>query len=101
MIYYIPIYTPSHTHTQSLGTNSPRNSGPTRMEDRLCEAQSYANLAASYGYFSLLPDSPRTADRILIEDRALDSFHNVIFSLALFWRREGAWPERVTIVSHA
>jgi hypothetical protein len=39
--------------------------------------------------------------RILIEARALDSYHNVLFSLTLFYAQFGAWPTHTTIVSHA
>lgn len=90
--------------------------GPTRSETQLSEARSYANLAAANNYFGLLPPvydpssvkpssdpfSPIPIDpRILLEERALDSYHNIIFSLILFWRTYGSWPSRLTIVSHA
>lgn len=42
-----------------------------------------------------------TAPRILVEDRALDSYYNILFSLALFWRVHGVWPQHLTVVSHA
>lgn len=46
--------------------------------------------------------APRPAtERIRIEDRALDSYSNLLFSLLLFHREQGTWPRRVTIVSHA
>ncbi|KAL2071631.1 hypothetical protein VTL71DRAFT_12866 [Oculimacula yallundae] len=38
--------------------------------------------------------------RVLMEEQALDSFHNVLFSLLLFWKKSETWPESVTIVSH-
>ncbi|KAK3377811.1 Mur ligase [Podospora didyma] len=78
--------------------------GPTRKETPLSEARSYQNLAAANSYFGLLPlDDSRTTDkRILLEERALDSYYNILFSLVEFWRHNDAvWPERVTIVSHA
>lgn len=40
-------------------------------------------------------------DEVLIEDRALDSYHNVLFSLTLFYTRFRTWPVHITIVSHA
>ena len=46
-------------------------------------------------------DAPVTDNDIVLEERALDSYHNVLFSLTLFWGRFGTWPRRVTIVSHA
>jgi folylpolyglutamate synthase len=45
-------------------------------------------------------DQPSTS-RILLEERALDSYHNILYSLILFWRHHAAWPRRLTIVSHA
>ncbi|KAH7325770.1 hypothetical protein B0I35DRAFT_474507 [Stachybotrys elegans] len=67
--------------------------GPTRRETRLSEAQSYANVAA-------LLDPPPPASKMLIEDRALDSYHNVLYSLTLFRSTFGRWPARLTLVSH-
>ncbi|KAM5352685.1 hypothetical protein ACJ41O_005407 [Fusarium nematophilum] len=73
--------------------------GPTRKETRLSEAQSYANIAAEHNHWGLLPgETP--SDEILIEDRALDSYHNVLFSLTIFHSRFKVWPTRITIVSH-
>jgi folylpolyglutamate synthase len=37
----------------------------------------------------------------LAEERALDSYYNILFSLVLFWKTHGVWPERLSIVSHA
>ncbi|CAK7263008.1 hypothetical protein SEPCBS57363_000349 [Sporothrix epigloea] len=89
--------------------------GPTLSETPLSEARSYANLAAANDYFGLLTHEMTTTitaavagaaahplhDRILVEEQALDSYYNILFSLVAFWRRVGAWPARVTIVSHA
>lgn len=40
----------------------------------------------------------------MLEERALDSYYNILFSILEFWRRNGqtaaSWPERLTIVSH-
>ncbi|EHK39495.1 uncharacterized protein TrAtP1_007027 [Trichoderma atroviride] len=84
--------------------------GPTRKETALSEAQSYSNLAAAHNLFDHVfinkPSSkPQTvskvvSSKILIEDRALDSYHNVLFSLTLFYTRFKAWPLSLTIVSH-
>ena len=74
--------------------------GPTRKETRLSEAQSYANLAAANSFFGIIPGSAH--DRVVCEERALDSYSNVLFSLVQFWRDHGnIWPAQVTIVSHA
>ncbi|OAQ83528.1 hypothetical protein VFPBJ_02296 [Purpureocillium lilacinum] len=91
----------------------------TRPETRLSEAQSYANVAAQNAYFGHLPSSSSspsspssssssshdgalpTTTTILLEERALDSFSNVLFSMTLFRARVGAWPASLTVVGHA
>ncbi|XMA07431.1 hypothetical protein WAI453_000222 [Rhynchosporium graminicola] len=40
-------------------------------------------------------------DYVYLEEQALDSFHNILFSLLLFQKRALSWPERVTVISHA
>ncbi len=79
--------------------------GPTRAEVNLSEARSYYNLARANAYFGHLPAAERSdaaaSSRILLEERALDSYYNVLFSLVEFWRAHEVWPERITIVSHA
>lgn len=72
-------------------------SGPTRKETSLSEAQSYANIASANSHWEL----PVSASRILVEERALDSYQNILFSLTLFYSRFLTWPEHVTIISHA
>ncbi|KAI0400208.1 FolC bifunctional protein [Xylaria palmicola] len=74
--------------------------GPTRKETRLSEAASYANLAAANSYFQILPEDDASG-RILTEERALDSYSNVLFSIVEFWSTYGIWPAKLTIVSHA
>ncbi|KAL1886006.1 hypothetical protein Cpir12675_006940 [Ceratocystis pirilliformis] len=85
--------------------------GPTRQETRLSEAQSYYNLAVHNSFFSIFPFAATTADgkaaneallsRIHVEDRALDSYYNIIFSLTAFYSSYRVWPTRMTIISHA
>ncbi|PFH59039.1 hypothetical protein XA68_12898 [Ophiocordyceps unilateralis] len=65
--------------------------GPTRPETNLSEAKSYANLMQTTD-----PSIP-----ILLEERALDSYHNILFSLTLFHTNFQTWPTSVTIISHA
>lgn len=38
---------------------------------------------------------------IALEERALDSYHNMLFSLTLFYERFKSWPQHVTVISHA
>lgn len=79
--------------------------GPTRRESKLSEGQSYANLASDNGYWCLLQtaatDSASPAGRIHAEPRALDSYHNILFSLTLFQTLFAAWPRHITLISHA
>lgn len=39
--------------------------------------------------------------RVTIEDAALDSFQNLLFSIARFRELTGAYPTRITVVGHA
>lgn len=74
-------------------------SGPTRLETELSEARSYLDIAKQNDYFNL-GIHQQQQDNILVEDRALDSYQNVLFSLTLFFARFSAWPVKLTIVSH-
>ncbi|KAI1370499.1 FolC bifunctional protein [Hypoxylon crocopeplum] len=74
--------------------------GPTRKETRLSEARSYANLAGANAYFGIVSEAS-ASERISCEERALDSYYNVLFTLLKFWRDYGSWPRKMTIVSHA
>ncbi|KAI1466164.1 uncharacterized protein F4812DRAFT_99060 [Daldinia caldariorum] len=74
--------------------------GPTRKETSLSEARSYANLAISNGCFGIFPEND-VRDRLHCEERALDSYYNVLFSLTKFWSDHKTWPKTMTIVSHA
>lgn len=100
---------------RSFPDHRSHTSGPTWKETALSEARSYANLAAANGYFGFIsPEGPSTngfqphplspiplSPRIILEEQALDSYYNVLFSLVAFWRRYGTWPVKLTIVSHA
>jgi hypothetical protein len=106
------------TSTTNLTRAVRPNSGPTWPSTRLSEARSYYNLAAANHFFNLLPSppasdtgdpiailtptdpAPPTSSRILLEERALDSYYNILFSLVAFWRAYSVWPRRLTIVSH-
>lgn len=99
-----------------------QTSGPTVSSTPMSEARSYANLAAANDYWDILPQAstastraPSTTSsanvshplspipihpRILVEERALDSYQNILFSIIHFWRSASAWPRHLTIVSH-
>jgi hypothetical protein len=72
----------------------------TRPEIDRSEAQSYLDLCVSNDFWGLITGED-VKGRILVEEQALDSFANVLFSILRFWRETGRFPEKVTIVSHA
>ncbi|KAF4335884.1 DUF218 domain protein [Fusarium beomiforme] len=72
--------------------------GATRKESKISEAAGYNNIAAKNNYWGLLQG--KDIDNVLLEDRALDSYHNILFSLTLFYARFKVWPTHITIVSH-
>ncbi|KAI2776339.1 FolC bifunctional protein [Daldinia loculata] len=74
--------------------------GPTRKETSISEARSYANLAIANDFFGILTED-ETVDRLHSEERALDSYYNVLFSITKFWSTYGTWLATLTIVSHA
>ncbi|KAK1754508.1 FolC bifunctional protein [Echria macrotheca] len=74
--------------------------GPTRKETTLSEARSYHNLATANDYFGLHSAAPTEGQRVLLEERALDSYYNILFSIVDFWRAHAVWPEYLTVVSH-
>ncbi|KAK4172353.1 Mur ligase [Triangularia setosa] len=70
----------------------------TRPETRISEAESYCSLAVENSYLS----SSLLGSRVLLEERALDSYFNILFSVILYRQHHPLhhWPERITIVSH-
>ncbi len=72
--------------------------GPSRTESGpLSEAQSYALLAEHQDWFGY----PEVRTRTLSEERARDSFENLLFSLARFKEFTGRYPVHLTMVSWA
>lgn len=78
-----------------LLTFSP--SGHTKKESPSTEAQSYMRLAQATG---LLPPEPEGYLRVTTEDDALDSFQNLLFSIARFHEYTGRYPARVTVIGY-
>ncbi|KAG6353591.1 hypothetical protein INS49_005553 [Diaporthe citri] len=90
--------------------------GPTVASTPISEARSYANLAAANTYWGLLNSPPGPSPiltrshplspiplhpRVECEERAMDSYQNILFSIIQFWRSTSRWPSSLTIVSHA
>jgi hypothetical protein len=89
----------------SLLTSSPSSllifsGSKTRPEVEKSEARSYLDLCVDNDFWGLVKEEERRG-RIVLEQQALDSFANVLFSLLVFWRQTGTWPQKLTIVSHA
>ncbi|EKJ78597.1 hypothetical protein FPSE_01191 [Fusarium pseudograminearum CS3096] len=72
---------------------------PTRKESQISEAAGYKNIAAANDYWGLLPDET-ARNAVLLEERALDSYHNILFSRSLIYSRFKKWPTHITVVSH-
>ena len=70
--------------------------GHTSPFSATSEGESYLRFARATG---LLP-SEDMFTRVTIEDAALDSFQNVLFSIARFRELTGAYPIRITVVGH-
>ncbi|KDQ28019.1 hypothetical protein PLEOSDRAFT_1112819 [Pleurotus ostreatus PC15] len=73
--------------------------GQTRIGSTTTEAESYMRLAHKSNAFNL--SSPQTLfPRATTEDFALDSFQNLLFSIARFFEYTGRYPERITVVGY-
>ena len=70
--------------------------GQTRLSSTTTEAQSYLNLANSADVFR----SPVPFLRVTTEDHALDSFQNLLFSIARFHEYTGHYPTKITVVGY-
>jgi len=74
----------------------------TKPETEKSEAGSYLDLCRDNDFWQLVKgDSEEIKKkRILVEEQALDSMGNVLFSMVMFWRKTGRWPQKISIVSH-
>ncbi|KAI9694779.1 MAG: hypothetical protein M1822_000395 [Bathelium mastoideum] len=79
--------------------------GPTAREAiEQSEAQSYFDACEvlynkDHPCFEKVWDEVK--ERVLLEETATDSYQNLLFSILVFRRRTGQYPQRVTVVSHA
>ncbi|KAL4244421.1 hypothetical protein ABKN59_010186 [Abortiporus biennis] len=71
--------------------------GQTRRTSTLTEGESYLNLALSAGF---LPNKTTTSLRATTEEHALDSYQNLLFSIARFHEYTGNYPTKITIVGY-
>jgi hypothetical protein len=72
----------------------------TKREVAKSEARSYLDLCLDNNFWGIVKDE-ELKERILLDEQALDSFANILFSLLMFWRHTSSWPQKFTIISHA
>ncbi|OJA10507.1 hypothetical protein AZE42_01702 [Rhizopogon vesiculosus] len=80
-----------------------KRGGQTRLQSTTTEAESYMRLASSLGLFYPESESIRHAPyfpRATTETYALDSYQNLLFSLARFHEITGRYPVQVTVVGY-
>lgn len=77
--------------------------GFTASRIKLSEARSYYNAAVALTKASARTESctEMLGSRILLEENATDSFQNLLFSILLFRRTTGNYPETITVITHA
>ena len=79
-------------------------SGATRshLTSPLSEASSYHRLAAARGLLRSPAEgtSLPVAQRATTEEYALDSYENLLFSIARFREVTGRWPDKITVVGY-
>ncbi|KAL5483269.1 hypothetical protein ACEPAI_8499 [Sanghuangporus weigelae] len=79
--------------------------GSTRHQTAVSESASYYSLALTLSFIHPASPPPRgsslnTYQRTATEDYALDSFQNLLFSIARFRTVTGHYPERITVVGY-
>ncbi|KAI1785872.1 hypothetical protein LXA43DRAFT_1113146 [Ganoderma leucocontextum] len=80
--------------------------GQTRPSSTTTEAESYMRLASVSDLLPTTSSSPRSQSkapsllRATTEDYALDSYQNLLFSLARFHEYTGRWPSKITVVGY-
>jgi hypothetical protein len=76
-------------------------SGQTRANSLTTEGDSYLRLAS---FLSILPrsasSSPIPYARATSENHALDSYQNLLFSVARFFEYTGRFPRKITVVGY-
>ncbi|EGN99619.1 hypothetical protein SERLA73DRAFT_179724 [Serpula lacrymans var. lacrymans S7.3] len=79
--------------------------GQTRIGSTTTEAESYMRLALTTNVFLSASSTPSTRDEIpfsraTTENYALDSFENLLFSIARFHEYTGRYPKQITVVGY-
>ncbi|KIY43292.1 hypothetical protein FISHEDRAFT_53741 [Fistulina hepatica ATCC 64428] len=74
-------------------------SGQTHLGSTMTEAESYLRLALHANLFKT-PASLYPFRRATTETQALDSYQNLLFSIARFYEYTGRYPEKITVVGY-
>ncbi|KAI9572340.1 hypothetical protein HD554DRAFT_1672370 [Boletus coccyginus] len=75
--------------------------GQTRLQSTATEAESYMRLALSMDLFRITATGDSTPfSRATTETFALDSYQNVLFSIARFHEVTGRYPSQITVVGY-
>ena len=78
-------------------TSCTFTSGQTRPYSTTTEAESYLRVALNSGF---IPPEAFPFIRATTEDHALDSFQNLLFSIARFHEYTGNYPTKITVVGY-
>ncbi|KAF9564768.1 hypothetical protein CPC08DRAFT_705067 [Agrocybe pediades] len=70
--------------------------GQTKSTSTTTEAESYLRLAQASGRLS----NPSVSTRATTENYAMDSFQNLLFSIARFYEFTGRYPTKITVVGY-
>lgn len=78
------------------------HSGQTRLQSTTTEAESYMRLALSMDLFRIAANTGVTTSfpRVTTETYALDSYQNLLFSIARFHEVTGRYPSQITVVGY-
>jgi hypothetical protein len=79
--------------------NKPFCRGQTRQSSTTTEGESYLRLALASNAFNMTLSSTLFS-RATTENYALDSYENLLFSIARFHEYTGRYPERITVVGY-
>jgi len=47
-----------------------------------------------------MEENEKLRERVRLEEKALDSFGNLVLGVITFWRETGRWPKSIVVISH-
>ena len=93
-IQWVSAFLESSTHSHVLSRYAVPNRGNTKSQSSHSEASSYHHLSLVTNLVS------SSFARVTTEEDALDSFQNLLFSIARFHEYTGRYPSRITVVGY-